>query len=521
MGFHPPKHPTQKGYRLAKRNMYDAIIIGAGLGGLFAGAKLAKEGLKVAVLEQHFIPGGYATTFKRKDFTFDVGLHAIDSLDQKHSATWNLFNEFDIFNHVNFLTLPEFYTYQRGHLKIPISANSKENILLLEKIFPQHKNEIEFFFKTLLGLRREVLTVPSSFPKMLLNGPLLFYKYPHILKNFKKCAGEFMTRLFSNDDLELALAANSGFFHDDPYSYSMLHFGGAQGSYFTGGASYIQGGSQQLSDYLCRYIIEHGGSIKLRSKAHRIITKHNHVNGVEYYQTHDIYPQTLLSDSVIVNMAIPTVLQNMLGHDVAPKLRAQTKEYELSHSIYAIYLGLKKPLKELGNESYSTFITHPTLTSLRDFARYNKTTNFNLKTMSLVDYSQVDSQLTSPRKGVASIFVIDEIDHWEHLEKAEYQEEKMRTARILIDRVDKIIPHFKKNIELIEVGTPLTMRRYTNNPRGVVYGYAQSPWQVPLHRVQPGREPGTGPVAGDACGGSNGPIGSRGVCGGRYQLPGQ
>ncbi|MEN8203872.1 MAG: FAD-dependent oxidoreductase, partial [Bacteroidota bacterium] len=40
---------------------YDYIIIGAGLGGLTAGAKLAKEGKKILVLEQHDRPGGCAT----------------------------------------------------------------------------------------------------------------------------------------------------------------------------------------------------------------------------------------------------------------------------------------------------------------------------------------------------------------------------------------------------------------------------------------------------------------------------
>jgi phytoene dehydrogenase-like protein len=45
---------------------YDVIIIGAGLGGLTAGAKLAREGKKVIVIEQHSQPGGCATTFKRE-----------------------------------------------------------------------------------------------------------------------------------------------------------------------------------------------------------------------------------------------------------------------------------------------------------------------------------------------------------------------------------------------------------------------------------------------------------------------
>ncbi|MBS1231661.1 MAG: hypothetical protein H6R35_499, partial [Bacteroidetes bacterium] len=40
---------------------YDIIIIGAGLGGLTAGAKLAREGKKVLLIEQHTKPGGCAT----------------------------------------------------------------------------------------------------------------------------------------------------------------------------------------------------------------------------------------------------------------------------------------------------------------------------------------------------------------------------------------------------------------------------------------------------------------------------
>jgi all-trans-retinol 13,14-reductase len=57
---------------------YDIIVIGAGLGGLTAGAKLSREGKKVLLLEQHSKPGGCATTFQRGDFTMEVGLHEMD-----------------------------------------------------------------------------------------------------------------------------------------------------------------------------------------------------------------------------------------------------------------------------------------------------------------------------------------------------------------------------------------------------------------------------------------------------------
>ena len=57
---------------------HEAIVIGSGIGGLTAAAFLAKGGLRPLVLEQHFLPGGNASTFRRKKmFDFDVGFHYI------------------------------------------------------------------------------------------------------------------------------------------------------------------------------------------------------------------------------------------------------------------------------------------------------------------------------------------------------------------------------------------------------------------------------------------------------------
>ena len=57
------------------------VVIGAGLGGLCCGALLAKRDFPVTVVEQHDIPGGYATTFDRAagKFTFDVSLHRMSA----------------------------------------------------------------------------------------------------------------------------------------------------------------------------------------------------------------------------------------------------------------------------------------------------------------------------------------------------------------------------------------------------------------------------------------------------------
>lgn len=52
---------------------YDAIVIGAGFGGLGAALTLAERGARVALLETLTYPGGCASTFKRDGYRFESG----------------------------------------------------------------------------------------------------------------------------------------------------------------------------------------------------------------------------------------------------------------------------------------------------------------------------------------------------------------------------------------------------------------------------------------------------------------
>ena len=58
------------------------VVIGAGIGGLTAGALLARQGCEVLVCDQAIVPGGCASTFKRRGFTFDVGATQVAGLEK-------------------------------------------------------------------------------------------------------------------------------------------------------------------------------------------------------------------------------------------------------------------------------------------------------------------------------------------------------------------------------------------------------------------------------------------------------
>ena len=86
---------------------YDVIIIGGGLGGLTAGAVLAKKGKKVLLIEQHFMVGGAATVFKRKDINIEVGLHEMDFGEYGYDVKRDLFDFLELDKKIELISLPE------------------------------------------------------------------------------------------------------------------------------------------------------------------------------------------------------------------------------------------------------------------------------------------------------------------------------------------------------------------------------------------------------------------------------
>ena len=66
------------GQNIVKRSV---AVVGGGIGGLTAGALLARRGYKVLILDQALVPGGCASTFKRRGFTFDVGATQVAGLE--------------------------------------------------------------------------------------------------------------------------------------------------------------------------------------------------------------------------------------------------------------------------------------------------------------------------------------------------------------------------------------------------------------------------------------------------------
>src|ERR1700751_3666041 len=100
---------------------YDVVVIGAGLGGLTAGAILARAGRKVLVIERSNSVGGAASSYKVGDLFVEGSLHETSDPrnvgDPKHEAL----SRAGVLDAVNWSPIGSFYEVRGGPLKVPLA----------------------------------------------------------------------------------------------------------------------------------------------------------------------------------------------------------------------------------------------------------------------------------------------------------------------------------------------------------------------------------------------------------------
>ena len=111
---------------------FDTIIIGSGAGGLSAALCLAKAGQKVAVFEQHYVPGGWCHSFYIKGHRFSPGVHYLGLVD-KGSSTSKLYEGLGIANDLVFFRMnPLAYEHcwiGKERIDMPAGINNLEESL--------------------------------------------------------------------------------------------------------------------------------------------------------------------------------------------------------------------------------------------------------------------------------------------------------------------------------------------------------------------------------------------------------
>src|SRR3990170_4008939 len=138
---------------------YDAVIIGAGIGGLTCGSILAKNGFKTLIIEQHSIPGGYCTSFERNGFVFDAAVHFSERLGEG-GTFYQILKDLGVEKEIEVYKIDPLYRVFFGDESFSIPADLNEYIKMLSKKFPKEEKGISELFKTIKRLKEDAEKLP-------------------------------------------------------------------------------------------------------------------------------------------------------------------------------------------------------------------------------------------------------------------------------------------------------------------------------------------------------------------------
>ena len=130
---------------------YDAVVIGAGNGGLTAAIRLLQGGARVLLVEKHNIPGGFATSFRRGRFEFEASLHELNDFGTADNAgdVRVLFDELGVTDKIEWVQIPEAYRVisQAEKLDATMPFGVKAFIDKMESYVPGSRKSVTEFFE--------------------------------------------------------------------------------------------------------------------------------------------------------------------------------------------------------------------------------------------------------------------------------------------------------------------------------------------------------------------------------------
>src|SRR5574344_706942 len=445
------------------------VIIGAGLGGLFTGALLSKEGFKVTLLEKNATVGGGLQSFKRFGIEFDTGMHVIGGM-QKGGNIRKICNYLGILKDIEIrdvdvdCTDKLYFAEDKTYYTI---AKGKENFILsLAQQFPQQEENLRNYVNVIFSLADSIDLFnlrPSE-------------SYFHTFSDeMVSPADEFIAKYITDKKLQSVIA------------YMNPLYGGRGGEtptfihaiinvLYINGASRFVDGSYKFADLLVKVIEENGGTVYVNEGVSHITTSSRHINSVETvkgntysadYYISDIHPCSLLT--LIDDKALPKMYRERLN--LIPN----------SYSAFSLYIKLKK--------NSFPYINH----SEYYMSKYDQIWNFG----------EVDSQwpkgflmMTPPDSNqceyadkvlVTAPMPFEYVKQWKNTTVGkrgdDYLAWNQEKTADLLHLIEEIHPGFSECIENINSSSPLTIRDFYNVKEGSLCGYSKDSKNLALSQV--------------------------------------
>jgi len=453
----------------------DAIVIGSGVGGLSAGALLARYGKKVLICESHSLAGGAIHSFTRRGFHFDSGASFFCGLGRDRPSLNPLKQLLDVLEEsLEVVAYDPLGHYHFPEVTIPIYSDLKQYRQEIAKITPTGSEQLEKFEQRLLELYAGLKDIPTiALRSDWQLFPYLISKYlPALIKMFPQLGivgssvGKIMDETIDDPivrrliDLECFLLSGlkaSGTIA--PEVAFML------GERTRAGVEYPLGGSGAIVDALVRGLKRWGGELRLNAHVDRIIVESGRVKGIQLAKGEVINAPIVISNATVWD----TYTKLLAPEDLPSSYRTDAIATPAVESFMHLHLGIKSAgLEDLTGHHV---VVHD---SDLDITVPGNTCMISIP-------SVWDKNLAPEGHYVVHAYTLESFDGWQKDEG--YQEKKQLRSQSLFKAIKKVIPDLDSRIVLQLIGSPLTHSFYLRRYRGT-YGPAIPAGQGMFPRCQ-------------------------------------
>ncbi|MHA1407985.1 MAG: phytoene desaturase family protein [Candidatus Heimdallarchaeaceae archaeon] len=462
---------------------YDVLIIGSGMGGLGAGLTLQNHNpkLRTIILEQHSVPGGYVTGFRRKGMYFDAGAEGVIYAGKEQVLALTLQKLGVEQEFIKIDPLEVLYYHDK---KITVHANPEQFLEELIQHFPENKRELRAYFKTMKEMTEELWYYgPTEFTKSLWTLLKFVLRAKTIRKYFFKSFQKYLDKKISNIKLHSILSFYNLWLGLPPKDIKAPVGVIVGGNPYFKGNFYPKGGMLGYAQNLADNFEKKGGEILYNTKVEQIIVENKKAVGVKLSTGKEIRAKLIIS-----NADLKQTYLKLLGKENISK-----KEYEkmlaLKPSIsgFGVFLGVDMDLTE--------YPSHLTI-----FNNYEEIIDpilkgkFTLNGVAIRIPSKIDETLHSDKRTAIVILALAPYE-WENKWKItkegkraeEYKKLKEKYAEQVIKIAERAIPKLSENIIVKEIATPITFERFSLNDCGGWYGpqkgQKRSRYKYPLENL--------------------------------------
>jgi all-trans-retinol 13,14-reductase len=463
--------------------IFDYVVLGAGLGGLSAAACLTKQGYRVAVLEQHYLAGGACHSFDYGDYTFCADVHYISQCGP--GQTIRQFLDYlgaEIpFNTLGPDCIDRVITPELD-FRIPLGWENLRARLLAT--FPEEAGPINRYCDEIKHLHQEMRSILSevTWYKQKWTDWLKLPKYWHLYSRRSWTLQDLYDYVGLSPKLQDLLAGQSGDYALPPDQIALFTHASLVSDYAEG-AYYPKHHFKSLVDTIVESIRAEGGVIEYSTPVQRIqVVNHQ----ISYIMASDKSYQA--TRAYISDLDPKKTVQLMEEKALSKEEQHRLTNYEYSASAFNIYLGLDHTFEPekygLGNWNVWYYPTGNLNASYQ--RQFEGDLSHPWIFLSCPTMKSREPGMAPNGNHVLEIATVCPYEAFKDLHENDptaYKAKKREVYQEVMHSVRDLIPDINNYTRMKIYGTPTTSEYYLGQPQGNIYGAKLIPKQVGLNRL--------------------------------------